>query len=80
MYTGINLFLISIPLGLRTSLLVPLQLLHSLKLESHGEILSLKAALHAWISSNYVKRIDIDTIKIHTRLLVFIIQEPLKKS
>lgn len=80
MYIGINPSLISIPLGPRISPLVPFQLLRSLKIESHGETSTLKAVLHAQISSKDVKSIYIGKIKIHTHLLVFIVQETLKKS
>lgn len=51
MYTGINLFLLSIPLGPQILPLVPFQLSHSLKLESCGYILALKAVIHAQVSS-----------------------------
>lgn len=55
MNVGINLFLFSIPLGPQILPLVPFQLLKlefkTLKLESCGEIVTLKAVLHAQISS-----------------------------
>lgn len=79
MYIGINLFLISIPLGPQISPLAPSQLLCSLEPESRREILTLKAVLHAQVSSKDVKSVYIDKIKTHTRLLVFIVQETLKK-